>query len=56
MRPQNYQKVFKSFVCRNAVIEYTTILAEVLLNKDLKDTVVMSFSKAKKLASLEYGL
>ena len=56
MRPQNYQKVFKSFVCRNAVIEYTTILAEVLLNKDLKNTVIMSFPKAKKLASLEYGL
>ena len=56
MRPQNYQKVFKSFVCSNAVIEYATILAEVLLNKELKDTVVMSFSKAKKLTSLEYGL
>ena len=56
MRPQNYQKVFKSFVCSNAVIEYATILAEVLLNKELEDTVVMSFSKAKKLTSLEYGL
>ena len=56
MRPQNYQKVFKSFVCSNAVIEYATILAEVLLNKELKDTVVMSFSKAKQLTSLENGL